>query len=257
MCTILAANQIHPDYPLLIAANRDEFLTRTALPPHEIQPGVFAGTDLEKGGSWMGATRTGLFVGLTNQHTQQPLAPAPLSRGEIVVNALSTGSLEEALRYLRDLDPTRYNPFNLLLGDPSRLFVAYSWKTPRVEPIALPPGLHILANDELGSPLYPKTLRAEHLTVPLLQSPWKEFLPAIQIVLADHHLPPPSHDLPLCDEILRPVARDLQALCVHTKYTYGTSSSSVIAISTIALAHYAFAEGSPCSAPLREILLSR
>ncbi|MBM4380007.1 MAG: NRDE family protein [Deltaproteobacteria bacterium] len=33
MCTLLAAFRVHPDYPLLVAANRDERLDRRASGP--------------------------------------------------------------------------------------------------------------------------------------------------------------------------------------------------------------------------------
>lgn len=253
MCTILAASRIRDDFPLLVAANRDEFLGRPALPPGELRPGLFAGVDLEKGGTWMGATRTGLFVGLTNQHTERFLPLAPRSRGEVVLGALDAGTLDGALRYLEHLNPALYSPFNLLLGDPERLFVAHSWEAPRIEPTPLPPGLHVLANDRLRSPLYPKALRAEGLAAPLLRRPWPELQPALAALLADHQRPPPCPDPPVCDEELRPVAASLQALCVHTDRGYGTRSASLIALSPAGLAHYLFADGPPCVTPFRPV----
>jgi uncharacterized protein with NRDE domain len=255
VCTIVAASRIHPDFPLLIAANRDEFLGRPALPPDEIRPGLLAGVDLEKGGTWMGATRGGLFVGITNQHTERLLPPAPRSRGEVVLAALEAGTLDGALRVIRSLDPAVYNPFNLLLGDAERLFVAYSWEAPRIEPAELPPGLHVLTNDRLGSPLYPKALRAEELFTPLVGLPWGDLRPALGSALADHRLPPPPPDPPVCDEELRPVALALQALCVHTDRGYGTRSSTVVAVASWGLARYAFADGPPCMTSWREIVL--
>ena len=104
MCTIVVASRLRADFPLLVAANRDEFLGRPALPPAERSPGLIAGVDLEKGGTWLGATRAGLFVGLTNQHTEHLLGPAPRSRGEVVLGALEAGSLDAALALLRGLD---------------------------------------------------------------------------------------------------------------------------------------------------------
>ncbi|MCS6901756.1 MAG: NRDE family protein, partial [Myxococcales bacterium] len=227
MCIIVAAFHLHGDFTLLIAANRDEFLGRPTLPPGEIRPGILAGIDLEKGGTWMGATRSGLFVGLTNQRTDRLLPPAPRSRGEIVLAALEAGTLDGALQVIQSLDPACYNPFNLLLGDAERLFVAYSWKAPRIDPTELPPGLHVLTNDRLGSPLHPKALRAKELIAPLIRLSWEELLPALGSALADHRLPPSPLDHPLCDEELRPVALALQALCVHTDRGYGTRSSAV------------------------------
>ena len=250
MCTILAASRLHPGFPLLVAANRDEFLGRPAAPPKELRPGVHGGVDLEKGGTWMGATRAGLFVGLTNQHTERLLPPAPRSRGEVVLEALSAGSLDGALRYLKSIDPAGYSPFNLLLGDADRLLVAYSWVAPRITPVELPPGLHVLANDRLRSPLYPKTLRAEALFSPLGALPWPDLLPSLRALLGDHEQPPLPPDPPVCDEELRPVARELQSLCVHTDRGYGTRSATALAVRPEGLAHYAFADGPPCVAPL-------
>ena len=68
MCLILLAWQVHPDYPLVVAANRDEFFQRPAAPAGfwPDAPSVFAGRDLEAGGSWLGITRQLGFAALTN-----------------------------------------------------------------------------------------------------------------------------------------------------------------------------------------------
>jgi len=59
MCLIVLAWQAHPDYPLLVAANRDEFFARpsAAAAFWDDAPAVFAGRDLQAGGSWLGITR--------------------------------------------------------------------------------------------------------------------------------------------------------------------------------------------------------
>lgn len=254
MCTILVASRIRDDLPLIVAANRDEFLGRAALPPHEVRPGVLAGVDQARGGSWLGATRSGLFVGLTNQHTERLMAEAPRSRGEVVLGALDAGSLEAAVAYVRALDPALYNPFNLLLGDARRLFVAYSWQGPHMEISELPPGVHVLANDRLRSPLYPKTLRAEALAAPWLAQPWPAMRDGLVSMLADHQLPEGDPLGPVCDELLRPVSHQLQALCVHTEHNYGTRSASLVAVGPAGLARYQFADGSPCVTPFVDVL---
>lgn len=256
MCTIVVASRVREDLPLIVGANRDEFLGRAALPPHELRPGVVAGVDLARGGSWLGATRSGLFVGLTNQHTERLMAEAPRSRGEVVLGALDTGSLDGALEYLRALDPTLYNPFNLLLGDARRLFVAYSWQGLRVELRELPPGVHVLANDQLRSPLYPKAQRAEALAAPWLAQPWPALRGGLASMLADHQLPEGNPLGPVCDELLRPVSHQLQALCVHTEHNYGTRSASLVAVGPAGLARYEFADGSPCVTPFVDVLPS-
>ena len=53
MCIIFAAVQQHPDYPLIIAANRDEFYARPTAPSSfwHTHPDMLAGKDLSGGGT--------------------------------------------------------------------------------------------------------------------------------------------------------------------------------------------------------------
>ena len=70
MCLVVVALEAHPKFSLVIAANRDEFHAREALPAHwgERPPfaGVLAGRDLEAGGTWLGVRRNGRWALLTN-----------------------------------------------------------------------------------------------------------------------------------------------------------------------------------------------
>jgi len=70
MCLIVVGWRVHPDYPLVVAANRDEFYVRpTAGAAHWLDaPQIFGGIDLEAGGTWLGITGTGRFAPLTNVH---------------------------------------------------------------------------------------------------------------------------------------------------------------------------------------------
>jgi len=91
MCLIAVANQFHPDYPILMVGNRDEFLSRDTLraswwPEH---PNVFAGKDLKAGGTWTGINAEGKFAALTNWRIgRDKLFDAP-SRGDLVLNYLT------------------------------------------------------------------------------------------------------------------------------------------------------------------------
>ena len=90
MCLIVFAWRAHPDYPLVVAANRDEYLARPASPAHWWldAPELLAGRDLEAGGTWMGLTRSGRFAALTNyRDPSRHIAGAP-SRGALVREAL-------------------------------------------------------------------------------------------------------------------------------------------------------------------------
>lgn len=68
MCLIVFAWQPGHALPLLVAANRDEFYARPSLPlaAWEDAEGVFAGRDLEAGGTWLGLGPAGRFAALTN-----------------------------------------------------------------------------------------------------------------------------------------------------------------------------------------------
>lgn len=165
MCLIVFAWRPGHATPLVVAANRDEFYARPTLPlaAWEDAPGVYAGRDLEAGGSWMGVGPGGRFAALTNvRDPGQPLGPR--SRGELVAGFLR--GRQAPLEFLADVQrrASEYSGFNLLLGDGRQLF----YFNPRAgAPRALPAGLHGLSNAELDTP-WPKLQRAraalaEHL----------------------------------------------------------------------------------------------
>lgn len=60
MCLILLAWHAHPDFPCVLAANRDEFHERPTAPA-EWWPGaagILAGRDLREGGTWLALPAT-------------------------------------------------------------------------------------------------------------------------------------------------------------------------------------------------------
>ncbi len=118
MCLILLAWQAHPDYPLLIAANRDEYFARpTAVAGFWAEaPHLLAGRDLRGGGAWMGITRSGRFAALTNYREPEQQRPAAPSRGRLVSDFLLGNQTPAG--YLAGLAATaqQCNGFNLLCG---------------------------------------------------------------------------------------------------------------------------------------------
>jgi uncharacterized protein with NRDE domain len=197
-------------------------------------PRVVGGRDEEKGGTWLGVSERGFFVGITNQRSASPPDRSLRSRGDVVLAALGAPDLSHALATLTTLDGRRYNPFNLMLGDARELHVAYARReSERLEIVALAPGIWALPNDRLGSPDFPKADRASELARSLVSLRWPELVPAAQSMLADHQ------------------GESLQALCVHTP-SYGTRSSSLLAVSERGVAHYLHAEGPPCESELRD-----
>lgn len=154
MCLILVAWRAHPDYPLVVAANRDEFFARPAAEAGWWQdcPSVFAGRDLEAGGTWLGLDRDGRFAGLTNFRDPQRNRDGTPSRGALVADFLrGRESTAEALARLQFEGP-RYNAFNLLVSDGDSLGI---YESASGSARLLEPGLHALSNHLLDTP-WPK-----------------------------------------------------------------------------------------------------
>ena len=123
MCLIVFAWRPDHQQPLLVAANRDEFYARPSLPlgHWDDQPGVYAGRDLQAGGTWLGIDAAGRFAALTNIRDPGQQEGAR-SRGELVADYLQGGlTPADYLQQIRArLDS--YSGFNLLLGDRQRLY---------------------------------------------------------------------------------------------------------------------------------------
>ena len=148
MCLIVLAWRKHPDFPLIVAANRDEFHARPAAPAAfwEDQPAILAGRDLEARGTWMGVSRSGRFAAVTNfRGANEPRAAE--SRGSLVTRFLAGG--EKPGAYASGLQKTLYSGFNLLATDGEELW----WTSNRDgTPRNLAPGIYGLGNALLDSP---------------------------------------------------------------------------------------------------------
>lgn len=158
MCLIALAWNAHPEWPLVVAANRDEWRDRPAEPAHwwPEHPQLLAGRDLKAGGTWMGITRGRRFAAVTNFRDPSDRRSTALSRGGLVAEFL-LGTATPA-RYLEDLArrAARYNGFNLIVGDGRELLYFGSREG---EVRAVEPGVHALSNHLLDEP-WPKVTRA-------------------------------------------------------------------------------------------------
>ena len=169
MCLIYIAWRRHPRYRLLVAANRDEFHARPALPAHwwDDAPGVLAGRDLQAGGTWLGVSPGGRFSAITNyREPSVHLVGAP-SRGTLVSEFL-TGN-ESAPTYHRRIigEGHRYNGFSLLAMDGDTL--AFASNRCR-EVLRLAPGVYGLSNHLLDTP-WPKVTEGKAELERLLAEP--------------------------------------------------------------------------------------
>lgn len=186
MCLILLAWQAHPNYPLVVAANRDEFYSRrtAAADFWRDAPGVLAGRDLEAGGTWFGVSRNGRFAALTNyRDPPNNIAGAP-SRGELVSRFL-TGK-QAPPDYLAELEAGahRYNGFNLIFGDSAGLWCFSNCGEGEQ---ALAPGIYGLSNHLLDTP-WPKVARGKSALNTALQALPDE-APLFALLRDDHIAP--------------------------------------------------------------------
>lgn len=166
MCIIFVAVQQHPDFPLIFAANRDEFHGRPTRPSHLWrQPNILAGRDLSAGGTWLGANGSGHLAAITNIRTPAPPIPQARSRGELPVHYLTAPRDDEFLDNIR-AQRKLYNGYNLLFGHHRRLQV-FNNHLNTVEPLT--PGVHGLSNANLNTP-WPKVQRGTRALTSICQT---------------------------------------------------------------------------------------
>ncbi|MFZ3371419.1 MAG: NRDE family protein [Desulfitobacteriaceae bacterium] len=168
MCLIIFAYDCHPQYRLIVAANRDEYYNRPTEEAHfwTSYPRVLAGRDLDMLGTWMGITRTGRFAALTNYRGSSTKVVNAKSRGALVSNFLSNN--EAPKEYMLEVmnNRTLYNGFNLLVGDLSSL-VYFNKHSSSVK--ILKPGIYGLSNHFLNTP-WPKVQKSKQALADCLEN---------------------------------------------------------------------------------------
>jgi len=158
MCLLVLAWRAHPRYRLVVAANRDEYHERAAAalglwpPPHAI----LAGRDLRAGGTWLGLDRARRFGVVTNFRDLQPPKPGAPSRGELILQFLSSTATPAAFFATLAAQASAYSGFNLLLADQDSLWYGCNRATPFAR--ELPAGVYGLSNEFLDTP-WPKLAR--------------------------------------------------------------------------------------------------
>ncbi len=154
MCLILFSHHNHPNYKLVVAANRDEFYQRPTEQADfwEEAPMILAGKDAEAGGTWMGITKKGRISMLTNYRDLSNIKENAPSRGHLVSGFLKTE--QQAADYLLHLETTgsQYNGYNIICGDIDHL---YYYGNHQQGVHSIPNGIHGLSNAFLDTP-WPK-----------------------------------------------------------------------------------------------------
>lgn len=228
MCIAYISIASDPDWPLFIAANRDEFHQRPTLPAHpwESNPDVIAGVDCQGQGTWLGLTRQGRFALLTNYRdaTTATLDDAP-SRGELVGSYLQSNTAVQDYIESVQQNAQSYNGYNLIVGDRESTWYSGN-RTGSSTATKLIPGRYVLTNHLLDTP-WPK---AERLRAALDRFPLNDLSCSLNPVFtllkdgtkADDHLLPET-GLSLDKERL------LSSPFIISP-DYGTRCSTVIAV---------------------------
>tara|TARA_A100001015_G_scaffold321532_1_gene452783 strand:+ start:4915 stop:5670 length:756 start_codon:yes stop_codon:yes gene_type:complete len=120
MCTLFIYRKKHSDWPLLLAANRDEKLSRHSSPPNfhwKDDPDIYAGKDNLKGGSWLGINKHQVCAIILNRNTTFNKLARLSSRGNLVIDALKFKSAKEASYNIYSNLKNIYRNFNLFIAD--------------------------------------------------------------------------------------------------------------------------------------------
>lgn len=231
MCLIAFAWQAHPDYRLILAANRDEFHERPALPLQwwSDEPALLGGRDLQAGGTWLATAKSGRFATVTNYREDLKAQSGVRSRGELVADFVTGRASPEQFAY--GLDGASYAGFSLLAADFSAKGNSLAYVSNRGDPARLlAPGIYGLSNASLDTP-WPKVLRSKSRLATLLDDNVMD-VTALFAMLADRE-PGSSEDIAdvIADDLPPQTARAIAAPFVVTP-AYGTRCSTVMLIGT-------------------------
>ncbi len=244
MCLAVLLHQQIDQFPIVLAANREELYGRSSLSPHWFgDQALFAGRDEAAGGTWLGINPHGLVVAVTNRHDGQlaeskhPPEEKLRSRGLLCVDALKLESSKEALNWANDhLAGEQYSPFNLLMVDRHDAFVLHGSGRHRI--VELEPGLHILSETDIDDADNRRVAR----TSELIGGRFDDNLSTAERVLKSVLV---QHGDEACQE---------EWMCRHLTHG-GTVSSALLAVPDDGLeaARYSFAPGPPCSNPYEDL----
>jgi hypothetical protein len=159
MCTLVILRRPRAAWPLLLAANRDEFYSRPSLAPGRHWPDrrhIRAGLDLQAGGAWLGVNDAGVIAGLLNCHGTFQLDPGSRSRGDVVLRALDHRRACLAAEAFTALDPTGWRPFNLIVADADEAFWLCHRGGRAMVATAISPGLHMIEGGDLDDDASPR-----------------------------------------------------------------------------------------------------
>ena len=242
MCTLVILRRPKHNWPLLVAANRDEMLARAWEAPGRHwpdRPTTIGGLDHEAGGSWLGLNDYGVVAGVLNRPGALGPAEYKRTRGELVLEALEHADAKIAAEALSGIDGRSYRPFNMLIADNCDAYWIAHRDDQNASPVevhTVPPGFSMLTAHDLNDDTSPRirtflprfSESAEPNPDAGEWSKWQELL------ACRFH---PENEAPT------------EAMNIVTDFGFGTSSRSLIALPPLAkrnkLPIWKFASGHP------------
>lgn len=225
MCLIFFSLHQHPDYPVLIAANRDEFYQRPTQPMAfwDEDSNVLAGRDLLAAGTWMGVSRSGRFAFVTNYRDPANIRADAPSRGRLVSDFLQSRQSPQDYIHAVASRGAAYNGYNLVVGAGVDVYY-HSNYAGDVQRLAR--GFYGLSNALLETP-WPKLLRGKQMLQRVFESP--VIRPGVVFNALYDEQRAPDDQLPDTGIGLER-ERALSSMFIKTP-VYGTRCSSVLVIS--------------------------
>jgi len=224
VCLIAVAWRAHAQYPLVVAANRDEFHERPSAAAQfwDDRPEILGGRDLECMGTWLGMTRGGKFAAVTNVRDGTDAGAAARSRGLLASGYLANGVRAADFAAQAAAEGDAYRGFNLFVADAEELW----WVSNRGgAPRRLAPGVYGLSNHLLDTP-WPKVLRAKARLAEVLEgAPALDTL--FELLADDARAPDPE----LPDTGVGLERERLLSSLKIVSGTYGTRCSTAITVS--------------------------
>ena len=230
MCTVVLLFRPDHEWPLILAANRDEMLDRPWDPPAEYwpdRPGVVAGRDRFGGGTWMGINRNHVIATVLNRQGSLGPKPGKRSRGELPLLALEHATAAAASAAIAGLEAASYRRFNMVVADAAGAWFLRGLGQGRPDAVAVVPGLHMVTARDPNDPTSPRVARhlARFRAAPPPEPPdeWADWT----ALLADRSGPPESQ------------------VNIVPRVGFGTVCSALAAVAADGRAAWRFAPGPP------------
>lgn len=249
MCTVIALRRPDHEWPVVLAANRDEMVDRPWAPPARHwrdRSNVVAGIDRLAGGTWLGLNDEGVVAAVLNR--RDSLGPDPLlrSRGELVLEALDHADADAASDALSQIDSTSYRSFNMVIADNRDGFWLRSTGAGAVEVHELPTGLSMVTSADLNDPASPRLayFRPKFASAPVPDPERGDWSSWQTLLASTEHAPGTGPH---------------EAMCIFTEHGFATVSSALIALPAMGLSTrrpvWLFAAGAPSEVPFLPVTL--